>query len=236
MSLLRRIEQEEEIKSIKSRKYNINLSDADVERLAVTALNYGVTASDLLENFIGDLVGGTYSNGSDERMYATKWADRSLGIFMEEQEKNLTTFCIGSQGAYGYTYEDLVEIMERIESAREDISRGEKEISNPQGWENLVRWNSEKQEYVQSYNTVEEYIEMEKDCLQSYKIELELAEQELQEFKDEFDSYMKGREYSWDCEVENCQKWYTENIANFLNSPEEKDVLQSTSHNIGGGR
>ena len=50
MSLLRRIEQEEEIKSIKSRKYNINLSDADVERFAVTALNYGVTASELLEN------------------------------------------------------------------------------------------------------------------------------------------------------------------------------------------
>lgn len=89
MSLLRRTEQEEEIKSIKSRKYNINLSDADVERLAVTALNYGVTASELLENFIGDLVDGTYSNGSDERMYATEWADRSLGIFWRNRKKIL---------------------------------------------------------------------------------------------------------------------------------------------------
>ena len=37
----------------------------------------------LLENFIGDLVDGTYTNGSDERMYAENWFDRCLFSFDE---------------------------------------------------------------------------------------------------------------------------------------------------------
>ncbi len=37
---------------------------------------YGITVYQLLENFIGDLISGTYSNGSDERMLANKWFDR----------------------------------------------------------------------------------------------------------------------------------------------------------------
>lgn len=55
MTLRRPINQEEEIKTIKSRNYNLNLSDADVERLAEKALSYGLTAAELLENFIGIL-------------------------------------------------------------------------------------------------------------------------------------------------------------------------------------
>lgn len=47
----------------------MNLSDADVRRLAEKSGEGGLTISELLENFIGDLVDGTYSNGSDERMY-----------------------------------------------------------------------------------------------------------------------------------------------------------------------
>ena len=56
MTLRRPINQEEEIKTIKSRNYNLNLSDADVERLAEKALSYGLTAAELLENFIWDIV------------------------------------------------------------------------------------------------------------------------------------------------------------------------------------
>ena len=29
-----------------------------------------------MESFVGDLVGGTYSNGSDERDYADQWFER----------------------------------------------------------------------------------------------------------------------------------------------------------------
>ena len=36
------------------------------------------TIGELIENFAGDLVGGTYSNGSDERDYADQWFELSL--------------------------------------------------------------------------------------------------------------------------------------------------------------
>jgi hypothetical protein len=63
-------EQEEEIKTIKQREVQLQLSDADCKRILEKAAMVGMTVGELLENFIGDLVGGTYSNGSDERMFA----------------------------------------------------------------------------------------------------------------------------------------------------------------------
>lgn len=68
--------QEKEIKTIRKRTFHLELSDADIERLAIKAAQAGLTIEDLLQSFIGDLVCGTYSNGSDERMYAQDWYDR----------------------------------------------------------------------------------------------------------------------------------------------------------------
>lgn len=69
-------QQREEIETIKERNISIKLSDADVERLCNKAGESGITVSELFQNFVGDLVDGTYSNGSDERMYANQWFDR----------------------------------------------------------------------------------------------------------------------------------------------------------------
>lgn len=71
-----REQQEAEIQTIKERNFKLKLSDADVERLFIKAGGAGLTVSELLENFIGDLLDGTYSNGSDERDYAERWFDR----------------------------------------------------------------------------------------------------------------------------------------------------------------
>lgn len=77
-------EQRKEIETIKPRSIELKLSDADVERISKKAGSVGLTVSELLENFIGDLVGGTYSNGSDERDRAASWFDRcGFGMFPE---------------------------------------------------------------------------------------------------------------------------------------------------------
>lgn len=65
-----------EIKTIKERTFVLKLSDADVKRMFEKAGSIGLTVSELLQSFIGDLVDGTYSNGSDERTYAQQWFDR----------------------------------------------------------------------------------------------------------------------------------------------------------------
>ena len=54
--------QQEEIKTIQERTITLKLSDNDCERIAMEAGLVGMTIGELLENFIGDLVDGTYSN------------------------------------------------------------------------------------------------------------------------------------------------------------------------------
>ena len=71
-----REQQEAEIKTIKPRVITLNLSDADVERLFGKTYVNGITPSELIEGFRGDLIDGTYSNGSAERMLADEHFDR----------------------------------------------------------------------------------------------------------------------------------------------------------------
>lgn len=68
--------QQEEIATIRPRCVYLNLSQADVERVTGLAGQTGMTVGELLTNFVGDLVEGTYSNGSDERAYARNWFSR----------------------------------------------------------------------------------------------------------------------------------------------------------------
>lgn len=68
--------QKEEIATIKERTILLKLSDADCDRVLKKAVTHGLTVAELLQNFIGDLVDGTYSNGSDERMLAQDWFER----------------------------------------------------------------------------------------------------------------------------------------------------------------
>lgn len=77
--------QMEEIETIRERNITIKLSDADVKRICKKAGSVGLNVSVLLENFIGDLVDGTYSNGSDERMHANEWFERcGFGMFPDK--------------------------------------------------------------------------------------------------------------------------------------------------------
>lgn len=68
--------QKEEIETIRERSIALKLSDADVNRICEKAGISGITVAELLQNFIGDLVDGTYTNGSDERERAQGWFDR----------------------------------------------------------------------------------------------------------------------------------------------------------------
>ena len=51
-------EQKKEIETIRERKITVKLSDADCDRLARKCGEHGLTIGELIENFVGDLVGG----------------------------------------------------------------------------------------------------------------------------------------------------------------------------------
>lgn len=66
------------------RTITIRLPDDDIEALCRKAGGADLTVGELIENFISDLVGGSRTNGSDERMLAHQWFERCwFGIGQE---------------------------------------------------------------------------------------------------------------------------------------------------------
>ena len=109
-----REQQKKEIEEIKERKITVKLSDGDCDRLARKCGEHGLTIGELIENFIGDLVGGTYSNGSDERDYAERWFERCwFGMFPEQTLLN-HLLC------WGYEPKDYLDTLDNIKIAQED--------------------------------------------------------------------------------------------------------------------
>ena len=81
-------QQAEEIKTIRERNITVKLSDADCNRLARKCGEHGLTVGELIENFIGDLVDGTHSNGSDKKL-AIQGGIRSNDYLLDDYTKNL---------------------------------------------------------------------------------------------------------------------------------------------------
>jgi len=181
-------EQQKEIATIKPRTLQLKLSAADCERIAERAGACGLTVSELLENFIGDLVSGTYSNGSDERMYANNWFDRCwFGMFPEDTFlRHLIEW--GDLENFLDSYEYMQDKKDNIEITTKEIETGIiGEINGkPYTWKDLV--NSDNKP---SYKSKEEWEAEEKADLESYKEQYEDAKKEL---LDCYEYYAKDKE------------------------------------------
>lgn len=100
----------------------LKLKDVDMEELCKKAGGVGLLVSELLENFIGDLIDGTRTNGSDERMYANQWFSRCwFGMGFNE-----------SFLSYLLTWDDIdraVDIWEEIKNyeSKEDLDEYDEE-------------------------------------------------------------------------------------------------------------
>lgn len=60
----------------KNYTFTITLSEDDFNALVNKSLYVGMTAADLIQAFINDLIDGADTHGSDERMYADQWFNR----------------------------------------------------------------------------------------------------------------------------------------------------------------
>lgn len=153
--------QKNEIETIKPRTITVNLSDADVKRLAEKSGEGGLTISELLENFIGDLVDGTYSNGSDERMYAEQWYQRCwFDMFSDD---TFLKFLL----LWG-DLDDFIDLMNEIESRKKEIAEMKTDAENSSSeeqdelqecindlqkeigyyWDSFLEQKSQKESYV----------------------------------------------------------------------------------------
>ena len=103
-----------EAETVKDRTFTISLSDADVKRIYDRAIREGTTVNNLLAGFIGDLVDGTYSTGSDERDLANEYVDR-CNYHFDDDRMTFVQWLI----KYDVDAHDIAVRLDLIEDARE---------------------------------------------------------------------------------------------------------------------
>ena len=193
-------QQKKEIKTITERTITVKLSDADCDRLAKKCGEHGLTIGELIENFVGDLVSGTYSNGSDERDYADQWFERCwFGMF---PEKTLLNHLLlnWEDGPEHYLF-----AMHEIETAKENIRSTEKEIAEPSDiWKHIF---SDSAFTKPCYLSVDEYMAALKEDLQSYHDDLREWTEELESMREDWEP---ETEPNMGEEIERIKKWVEE--------------------------
>lgn len=185
--------QKNEVETIVPRSIDLNLSDADCERITLKAAEHGLKVSELLEAFIGDLVDGTRTNGSDERMLANQWLDRCyFGMF---PQKSLYSYLL---------YEDIsndpegfLDDIRTIENLNSEIKDLEEALKKSDEWENIVRYNGEP-----CYKSEQEYIEEYQNDIEGTRKEVEMYMESFEEVKAGFAEYMKEENYNFDEELQ----------------------------------
>lgn len=112
--------QQKRTETIKERTISIMLSDEDCERLSVLCGRHGLSAGSLIENFIGDLIGSSRSNGSDERAFAQRWFERCW--FGMDPEYTLLNHFL----SWGFEPEEYLKLLDNIAGAYKDKEYFEK--------------------------------------------------------------------------------------------------------------
>lgn len=133
----------------RERIIKINLSGSDCDLLSELCGRYDLTIEELFENFVGDLVDGDYSNGSDERLYIKSWFDRCF----KEAQDTLLSYLINQYDVYEFL--QLIDSIAEAEQAWEDYK------INPDRYEaeeieflqeNLGFWKEQRHDMLAEWN------------------------------------------------------------------------------------
>ena len=181
-------QQQEEIETIRSRTIEVKLSDADVKRISEKAAAHGLTVGELIENFIGDLVCGTYSNGSDERMCAEQWFERCwFGMF---PDLTFLRYLIEWGGL-----DEVIGAWEKIKSTEENIQTSEEALASgvmkgrggrTYTWKDLTNGKG-----TPCYSSKEEWEQEERTVISDWREEVEADKQTLSEYWNEYTEQKK---------------------------------------------
>ena len=106
---------------IREKTIKIHLSENDCKKLSELCGMYGLTVPRLLQGFIGDLVGGTATNGSDERELARAYINRAWFHMVDD---SLLKWLID----YDYDIDNFLSYFELIEENRSML---EDAVKNP---------------------------------------------------------------------------------------------------------
>lgn len=181
-------QQQKEIETIRPRTIEVKLSDADVKSISEKAAAHGLTVGELIENFIGDLVCGTYSNGSDERMYAEQWFNRCwFGMF---PDLTFLRYLIewGGLDEVIYAWENIESTEESIQTSEEALASGVMKGRGDRAytWQDLTNG-----EGTPCYSSKEEWEQEERADIADWREEVETYKQTLAEYWNEYTEQKK---------------------------------------------
>ena len=156
-----RIHPQNEKETLKSRQINLTLSDFEVDSLCREASSRGTTVEEILEDFVGNLVGGYHYRGSDEGRLASEYLDRVIYSF-DDDESYLQWLA-----NYGDLEElSRFEIIEE-ESGDDEDSRDEIEYQKQKIEESFEEYLSHIGEERANNTNREEELQRVKDFIQS---------------------------------------------------------------------
>lgn len=155
--------------------FEVSLSDADIELLFEKAYSNGITPEKLIADYIGDLVGGTYTHGSDERDLAERYFERCNYDFIP---KSLLHWALNEE-----RFDQLKDAVEALDFLEED-----KKTMPPQEYEN------EKQSFRDAEDSIKADIAEIYADYSNYKKRMEEEPQELKPGLEDVWKYIKQLE------------------------------------------
>lgn len=100
---------------LKQRTFTVELTDSTITDFFNKCYQDGTTPAEVLEGFINDLVCGSHTRGSDERMIAGQYYDRCCyGMFAAD---TFCRFCL-----IDYRMDELREALEQKQDAAADLA------------------------------------------------------------------------------------------------------------------
>lgn len=182
-------QQQEEIKTIKERTFSLKLSDADVERLYKKAGQVGISPEEVLEQFIGDLIDGTYTNGSDERMLANNWFERC--DFSMFREQSFLKYLLVYRNIDGFidTLEDIKYSEEAIRETEMALDKGGYERNGEiYYWKYIV-----DSQGLPAYSSKEEWEQNEREFIEQEKDQLTFCSEDIAETWNDYLRYVQDQ-------------------------------------------
>ena len=105
----------------KKRAFTLELTDKETAAFIEKCFRDGTTPAEVLEGFINDLIAGSRTRGSDERMYAGQYYERcGYGFFFSGEYRTFTQWLLSEYG--DYSLKEIIDSLDDVKTFEEEIA------------------------------------------------------------------------------------------------------------------
>ena len=106
---------------LKKRAFALELTDEDLTAFITKCYQDGTTPAEVLEGFINDLIAGSRTRGSDERMYAGQYYERcGYSFFFSGEYQTFTHWLLNEYG--DYSLKEIIDSLDDVKTFEEEIA------------------------------------------------------------------------------------------------------------------